>query len=439
MRYRTAIAMPLAMAISASAMADSETDLELRKIVMQQAAELAELKARLAQLEEKSSVKAVAVSGEARTVASASSAAPATPASATESKETGFTIKPRGRIEYDTVFYDQNDGGRSYNDGSSFRRARLGVQGTLPGNFEYQIEADFAGGDSVKLDDTYLRYKFSPNTAVTFGFHKVYHSLESATSDLDVTFMERHMVSNIFEVGAGGKMGVSVLQSGSNWSGQFGVFAGSANSGDANKDGWGFNGRVTWAPILEEGKLLHVGLDAYYRNEDDDVLSMGDRPEIRNDSFKPFDSGTLIAESYRYGNAEIAGVLGPVSAQFEYSVLETSSSTGDQSFDGYSGQVSYFLTGESRPYSAGKGYFGKLKPFNPVGEGGMGAFELAARYSRIDLSDAGQGTYGDNLTLGINWYPTDAVRFMLNAVDFSAKGALTESGRAYGMRAQVRW
>lgn len=435
---KIALIIPAVSLMTAPLVADDKADIaELKKLLMQQAAELAEMKGRLAELEAEKASAPVAVSGEKRVVQTPAPVAAAPQVAADSGKS--FTVKPRGRIEYDTVFYDEKDGGRDYRDGSGFRRARLGVQGKLPGNFEYQIEADFAGGDSVKLDDTYLRYRFSPKTAVTFGFHKVYHSLESATSDLDVTFMERHMVSNIFEAGAGGKMGISILSGGNNWSAQGGVFAGSPNSGDAAKDGWGINGRATWAPVLDEGKLLHLGIAAYYRDEDDNLLSLGDRPEIRHDSFKPFDSGTIAADTYTFGNAEFAAVMGPVSAQFEYSIMETSSSLGDGSYDGYSAQVSYFLTGESKPYSAHKGVFGKVKPNNPFQNGGWGAFELAVRYSRVDLADLGQGSYGDNLTLGINWYPTDAVRFMLNAVDFNAHGAVDESGRAYGMRAQVRW
>lgn len=435
---RYALIIPAALSLSAPLQADAASDIaELKKLIMAQAAEIAALKDRLSDVENIKTTAPVVVSGEKRVVTTPALAPKMAPVASSEKK--GFTIKPRGRLQYDTVFYDEDEGGRSYDNGSNFRRARLGVQGTLAGGFEYQLEADFSAGDKVKLDDTFIRYRIDPKTAITFGFHKVYHTLESATSDQDVSFMERHMVSNIFEIGAGGKMGVSILSGGENWSGQFGVFAGSANSGDGDKDGWGVNARATWAPLLEEGKLVHLGLAAYYRDEDDDMLSMGDRPEIRHDSFKPFDSGTFAADNYRFGNAEFAAALGSLTAQFEYSVMDTQSILGDRSFDGYSGQVSYFLTGESKPYSAHKGAFGKLKPLKPLGAGGFGALELAARYSRVDLADLGQGSYGDNLTLGVTWYPTDMVRFMLNAVDFRAHGAVDESGRAYGVRAHVRW
>lgn len=49
--------------------------------------------------------------------------------------------------------------------------------------------------------------------------------------------------------------------------------------------------------------------------------------------------------------------------------------------------------------------FGRVKPKSVVGKGGHGAWELAARYSSIDLTDSGiDGGEESDLTLGVNWY-----------------------------------
>ncbi|WP_417461239.1 porin [Kordiimonas sp.] len=447
------IASALVAAGPAPARADDGPALsEVLALVRAQAAEIAALKVRLVALEADEGAPAPVLVTDRASGRISERATPAlapapvadealAPVPASVGEPSGFSIKPRGRIEADTVAYHSRDG-RAYDDGAGFRRARLGVQGTLPGSFKYQIEADFAGGDKAKLDDTYLRYSGIEGTDITIGFHKIYHSLDSATSDLDVSFMERSMVSNAFEVGAGGKMGLSALTSGPNWSVQYGVMLSSPNSGDADKDGWSLAGRATYAPVMAEGRLLHVGVSAYVRHEDDELVSFSDRPEIRNDSFKPYDSGTVAASHYSYLGGEVATSYGPLTLQGEISRMQTSASTGDHNFWGTTLQASYMLTGESKPYSGGKGAFGRLKPHRAMGEGGFGAVELALRFSHLDVRDGGTGTVGDTLTLGLNWYMTDAVRLMINAVDFGAKasgGIITAKGQAYGMRAQVRW
>ena len=48
--------------------------------------------------------------------------------------------------------------GNSLGVGTEFRRAFLGFEGTLPGEFGYRIEADLANS-SVELTDVYLTYK----------------------------------------------------------------------------------------------------------------------------------------------------------------------------------------------------------------------------------------------------------------------------------------
>ncbi len=47
----------------------------------------------------------------------------------------------------------------------------------------------------------------------------------------------------------------------------------------------------------------------------------------------------------------------------------------------------------------------------------MGAWEVAARFSHIDLTDQEiVGGTQDNATFGVNWYPTGNTRFSFNFV-----------------------
>ena len=61
------------------------------------------------------------------------------------------------------------------------------------------------------------------------------------------------------------------------------------------------------------------------------------------------------------------------------------------------------------------GVYDRIRPSNPVSQGGIGAIQLNARYDRIDLSDGLIiGGIQDALGLSAIWMPTDYVRFLLN-------------------------
>jgi phosphate-selective porin OprO/OprP len=90
--------------------------------------------------------------------------------------------------------------------------------------------------------------------------------------------------------------------------------------------------------------------------------------------------------------------------------------------------VSYFLTGENRPYNRKLGVFDRVRPYENFfrvrtcdGETqtGRGAWELAYRFSYIDFMDdltiKGAGIATDH-TFGVNWYLNPYTRLMFNYV-----------------------
>jgi len=98
------------------------------------------------------------------------------------------------------------------------------------------------------------------------------------------------------------------------------------------------------------------------------------------------------------------------------------------SFDGYYVQASWVLTGESKPWNTATGSYGLPKPAHAFSfdRPGSGAWELAGRYSVLDLNDdaglAGHATPVGGIrggeqkiwSAGLNWYPNNAVRFLLD-------------------------
>jgi phosphate-selective porin OprO/OprP len=118
---------------------------------------------------------------------------------------------------------------------------------------------------------------------------------------------------------------------------------------------------------------------------------------------------------------DVAWIHGPWTFVAEYDNALVSGDAGqpDVDFWGAYAQVSYFLTGEHQVYELAEGKFGRVKPkanFNPA-KGGWGAWEIAARYSYLDLDDRDiDGGKIWDVTAGLNWYLFPNARIMLNYI-----------------------
>jgi phosphate-selective porin OprO/OprP len=348
-----------------------------------------------------------------------------------------FTFKPRGLFDADAATFNGRRGGYDYNDGTAFRRARLGFEGNAFKWFNYRIEVDFAG-NAVNLLDAYLQYTKIPKLVLTVGQHKAPYGLESNNPDAYNVFMERGMFNNaVGNVGAERRIGLSAA-----WSPKETINISAGAFGDNESisrststaltntpdESWGFNGRATWEPVFAPGKIVHLGLAGFYRSslksgDIADAVRLTDRPNIRIDNGNIADSGIITnTHSLRYGGVEAAGVLGPLTVAGEAGRLWLDrSGAPDEHFTGYYAYAAYMLTGETRPFKGGN--FDRIRPFKELGNGGLGAFEVALRYDHIDLSTtpvlARAGNRATSLTLGLNWYFNPYAKLMFNWVRFN--------------------
>ncbi|HEX8669076.1 MAG TPA: porin [Allosphingosinicella sp.] len=348
-----------------------------------------------------------------------------------------FTFKPRGVIEADVGAFWERAGGYDYNNGTGFRRARIGLEGTAFKWFNYRIEVDFAG-NAVNLTDAYLQYTKIPKVLLTVGQHKAPFGLESNNSDNYNVFLERGMFTNAFgNAGAERRIGASAAWAPrENVNIAAGVFGDNESIGRSTAapvtntpdESWGFNARATWEPVFDTGKVVHLGASGYYRTalrsgDVEDAVRLTDRPNIRIDNGNIADTGVIPnVESLRYAGAEAAGVFGPLTVAGEYGRLWLDRTLGgDEAFDGFYAYATYFLTGETRPFKAGN--FDRVKPFRELGKDGLGAFEVAVRYDRLDLSNtpvlARAGNRAESLTAALNWYFNPYAKIMLNWVRFN--------------------
>ncbi|MEM9702992.1 MAG: porin, partial [Planctomycetota bacterium] len=110
----------------------------------------------------------------------------------------------------------------------------------------------------------------------------------------------------------------------------------------------------------------------------------------------------------------------------------------DATFHGAYTYVSYFLTGEHMPWNRESGTLGRVKPLGDFFlvrtcdggcGGGWGAWQIAARYSYLDLNDADVfGGIADSFTLGVNWYWNDAASLQFNYVNGAIRDSAVVSG-----------
>ncbi len=344
-----------------------------------------------------------------------------------ETADGGFKFKPRGRLHLDTAFHDEDV--QDLGDGTRFRRARLGFEGTVFKNFNYLFEYDFAGVGGVDdgtrgIRDAFVTYTGFKPVNITVGNFKEPFSLEQLTSTNSTSFVERSLADTFAPAR---HIGAQVNTSGEWWSAAAGVF-GETPEGDVTlegDEGWDFTGRLTAVPFNQPERILHIGAAGRYHvpNDSANALRFRARPEANVTDVRLVDTGVLtgalttVNDFQSYG-LEAAGVYGPFSVQGEYIKTSVDRDAGsDLDFDSWYVFGSWFLTGESRPYKVSTGVFDRINPKGIVGKGGYGAWELLARYSGIDLND-GVFTGGaqKNLTLGINWYLTSNIRLQGNYI-----------------------
>lgn len=347
-------------------------------------------------------------------------------------------------------------------DGTEVRRIRFHMAGTVKDSTFFKLELDFTGNDkavqsdvpkggsgtaqplkgsTVVLKDAYIGMKdLLPFATVQVGHFKEPFSLEELTSDNYVTFMERAL-PNSFAPGYNMGLMLNDAPLGERMTWAVGVFQDTDDRGylQAN-NGWNFTGRVTALPWYENNgeQLLHVGVSGSHRGPAN-AYRYTARPEMH--MAKTFlDTGSIETGNVDLMNGEAAVVLGPLSLQGELmraQVARNGKSTS--AFNGGYVYASYFLTGERRNYRTSTAVFDRIKPLSNFGvhkggERGWGAWEVAARYSWLDLNDHDiQGGSMADWTFGLNWYLNPNMRIQANYVLADLNGTDKSRGGAGNM------
>lgn len=381
------------------------------------------------------------------------------------------SLTVNGVFQADAAAFNQTEASREaygrIEGGADFRRARLSAKGAVSDAMDYFLQMDFAFFGRPTFADLWVDFKDAgPLGTIRVGQWKQPFSLEVVSSFRYTTFLERSSSFQAFtpfrHLGVGfydhaenlnSTWALSYLRTGQD---QFG-------NSLSTDGGNGLAARLTrllWYCGVKGEDYLHLGAGYYLNAPPDERVRFRSIPEIYVGEFAlppgepigtsgqaiptaangtPFfvDTGTLSGVSLTHTlNAEALWVRGPWSWQSEgYGAFLDSATIGEAFLWGAYSQIGWFLTGEHRPFDRKTATIDRMMPFHSVSKDGTGwgAWELAARWSYIDLTDqAVLGGNMQNMTLGLNWYVNPYCKCVFNYVHSWAESRPTRNGSFIG-------
>lgn len=394
--------------------------------------------------------------------------------------------KFRGRMFFDQIWMDDLPavGGvpaQPLENQTGFDTLRIGVQGNIYENLKYSVELEYEG-EEVDYKDVYAELTNLPYLGhFRIGHFKEPSGLEWLTSSRYVTFMERATPTEAFTGGRNvGIMLYDYWLGNENWSWYAGLFRGSHADNDedvdADSNDWAGTFRFAGTPYYDEHNgrcLLHCGLWGSARRTGEFGGSGGNgdwEGTLELDSRDSFINITLgnpalgnPRSSSEFGvfGTELAYMHGPAFIQTEFMYASTGDAAGINAWGTYV-EAGYFLTGENRGYNRSSKAWDRVHPYEPFfwvdtcegGQAGLGAWEIAARWSWTDLESipalvtTGVNTVAptvigtqENIAIGVNWYLNPYSRMMFNYIhtisDYTFLGKA--EGDHFGLRFQIDW
>ncbi|NBQ85494.1 MAG: hypothetical protein EBU03_05165, partial [Methylophilaceae bacterium] len=382
------------------------------------------------------------------------------------------------------------DNSEGANDTALLRRVRPTIEGTVFGKYDFRFTPEFGDG-KAQVIDSYLDARLDPAFKIRVGKYKPFVGLERLQSGADIKFLERSYVSSILP---NRDVGVSVHGDlfGDKLNYAVGIHNGVVDGGDnttasdinKNKD---YAARVFLSPFKDQVNALSglsFGVAGTYGdvtgkiqdtvNGSTTELTSGYRTEGQQLFFKYNDSAVLRSglgetsssqgpswlvksDGVRYRiSPQGSYYYGPLGVIGEYVYDRQQVSVGPNGLaktnlnnDAWQIAATYLVTGEDASF---KGV--KPKRNFDLNNGGWGAWEVAARYSELNIDDkaftwgsldgTGSGIAGTNhylyadpkissksahtWTAGVNWYLNPEVKFALNYARTSFKGGAGSIG-----------
>ncbi|MEO7935815.1 MAG: OprO/OprP family phosphate-selective porin [Dokdonella sp.] len=317
------------------------------------------------------------------------------------------------------------------------RRAELVLKGkgTM---FDWVLGYD---AKANKWLDVNLKWKIGSNYVMVGQFKQV-NSLEELSSTKNNDFIAKAMVTNTY--GISRRVGVAYGDGGKNWGYTVNAF-GRELTRNTNK-GQGYGGRFYYAPIVEDGSVLHFGISAVDYDTANDTQRWRTRPDADLATARLIDTGNILnSDRNRTFGLEGMWIGGPFKVQSEYMRTNTTrtnaTSAPDFSSDSWYVSGLWNLTGETWGYKGGT-------PTTPLpNDPAAGMWQVGVRYDNTNLNDGTiKGGDEHNITLGVNYYWHSNFKIMANYVAVSSSkynaalgGDLSDDPNIFETRLQFFW
>jgi phosphate-selective porin OprO/OprP len=407
------------------------------------------------------------------------------PTTATADRRLSLAIG--GLVQFDVGGFFQNPNPNTQfphlNYGVNLRRGRIYFVGQFD-DFRVNITPDFGGSPdgAPTLFEANLNYTgFNPVTA-TVGYFHPFVSLDDATFPGNDLFLERASIINIERSVAAGiqraSMGANAAAEDYFASGYLtGPLFGAQSTARLNGEQVGLVGRLAARPYHDEDWNFHAefsGQLSFHPNINASgtpgvsrtTLTLADFPEQRIDFNPLVSTGSLSTRSANVYGGALGASWRNLLVQGEYYQISLNQSklpgvpSPRLGFNGGYVEGGWVITGEPIPYDITRAAWARPKVDHPfsVGDGGIGAWEIAARYSTVDLNSnvvpgvpqsVTGGIFGgqqQSAGLALSWYPNDWLRFMLqfqyvdvNKLNSAGKVQIGQHFETLAVRAQAAW
>jgi phosphate-selective porin OprO and OprP len=369
-----------------------------------------------------------------------------------------FSASLRSLVQFDMGYYDQAAPPRApqLSNGSNFRRARLGLDGKVYTDWEYSFIYDFGGSgtEGSSISAAYVQYDGFNPVLLRLGAFPPYANVEDSEGAADTLFLERATVTEIQRglAGGDGRSAFSVVRAGERLFGSLALTGGRANQANILDEQEALLGRVAYLLLSSPDSKIVLGANGTSIFQPAGVnpppgvaLSLQNPTELRVDDtgtngapINLISTGNLNANSLTQWGVDGAANFKNFYTEGGYYSFEVDRklSQPDVEFDGWYAVVSWVLTGEPHRYDPSRAAFRSPNVLHPVGSPGVqgitsagtitpgwGAWEIALRYSTMDLDDLPfaavaanrvRGGVQDIWTVGLNWYINNAIKTQLN-------------------------